>query len=109
MPAHLLPSSVDWSLVRREFAELQRRLAQEGETSPGSLASFDSILDGSYEKPKSDSGDEDKASAQSTVSEKIGRAQAYADRLDATSVSCPAGHAFVNGKHYDLDDVSPCH
>ena len=36
---------------------------------------------------------------------KIAKARAYAQRLGTTSASAPQGHAFLNGKHYELDDV----
>lgn len=34
------------------------------------------------------------------------KARAYAQRLGVTLSSAPHGHVFVNGKHFDLDDVS---
>lgn len=40
-----------------------------------------------------------------TPREEMSKAVQYATRLDATLKSCITGHAFVNGKHFDLDDV----
>ena len=31
--------------------------------------------------------------------------KAYVDRLGATLASAPGGHAFLNGKHMDMNDV----
>jgi hypothetical protein len=42
---------------------------------------------------------------QLAAEEKIGRAREYSRRLGATASSFPGGHAFVNGKHFDFDDV----
>ena len=35
----------------------------------------------------------------------LAKQRAYAFRLDATLASALHGHAFFNGKHFDLDDV----
>jgi UDP-glucose:glycoprotein glucosyltransferase len=67
---------VDWSVIRTEYVNTFS--AEEGEE----LASLDDILLNS-----------------SFDSSKIA---AYVDRLGVASGS---GHAFVNGKHFDLDDV----
>ena len=97
MPAHLISPTVDWTLLRRQFTELQRQLAEEEE------ADLDSVLDGSY---KESTNSEDESEEQRvTVAERIERAQKYAERLDTALASSPTGHAFVNGKHHDLDDV----
>jgi len=50
---------------------------------------FDSVINGSEESEA-----------------KIVKARTYARRLGTTSASAPQGHAFLNGKHYELDDVS---
>ncbi|KAL5480943.1 KRE5 [Sanghuangporus weigelae] len=102
MPVHLLPAAIDWSLVRREFTELQRNLAREGVTTSDTPVNLESILDGTYSLPNSENDDE--VPPRPGIAERIGRAQVYAERLDATSASFPTGHAFVNGKHFDLDD-----
>jgi hypothetical protein len=41
----------------------------------------------------------------SNYSVNLGKARAYAERLEATLASAPRGHAFFNGKHFDMDDV----
>ncbi|KAL5522625.1 hypothetical protein ACEPAG_8642 [Sanghuangporus baumii] len=102
MPVHLLPAAIDWSLVRREFTELQRNLAREGITTSDTPVNLESILDGTYSLPDSENDDEE--APRPGITERIERAQVYAERLDATSASCPTGHVFVNGKHHDLDD-----
>jgi hypothetical protein len=43
---------------------------------------------------------------QQGAEETILRAAEYSSRLGTTSSSFPAGHAFVNGKHFDFNDVS---
>ena len=35
----------------------------------------------------------------------LDRLEAYAERLDATSATSPMGHAFFNGKHFNMNDV----
>lgn len=42
---------------------------------------------------------------QQGAEEKILRAAEYSSRLGTTVSSFPAGHAFVNGKHFDFNDV----
>lgn len=34
------------------------------------------------------------------------QAREYAKRLDIDLKSSPRGHAFINGRHYDINDVS---
>ncbi|KAI5117547.1 hypothetical protein M0805_004373 [Coniferiporia weirii] len=111
MPVHLLAPTVDWSLVRREFSELQpQNPTDEGTAVPN----LDDILNGNDEETKADTeGSEDNEDGEGedggknhvNLAERVKRAHAYAERLDATSASCPTGHAFVNGKHFDLDDT----
>jgi UDP-glucose:glycoprotein glucosyltransferase len=40
---------------------------------------------------------------------KLNAAAHYATRLSADVESSPLGHVFVNGKHFDLDDVGSFH
>ena len=35
----------------------------------------------------------------------LGNVRAYAERLGTTLASAPRGHTFLNGKHFDMDDV----
>ena len=85
-PPHLMPLSVDWDLVRSEFSTLLHNYAPQD----GVPTDLDAILDGTSDP---DSG-------------LIEKARQYAQRLDAKKNSSPDGHAFVNGKHIDVDDVS---
>lgn len=76
--------TVDWSVVRSEFKILvaeEEKLREDLETS-----TFDHIINGVAE-----------------IS--LIKAQAYAKRLGADTVSSVEGHAFVNGKHMNIDDV----
>lgn len=41
----------------------------------------------------------------SAAEEAIQRAAKYAARLGTTKASFPAGHAFINGKHFDFTEV----
>ena len=63
------------------------------------------IINGQWESTENIEGD---AGSISELKDKefLDRARAYANRLDATASAHPLGHAFVNGKHFDLDDVS---
>lgn len=36
----------------------------------------------------------------------LDKVRAYAERLGATLASSEKGHAFINGKHFNMDDVS---
>ena len=78
-----LKPSVDMSLVRSAFTSL---LARKGEDLPEGLETdLDKIFAGTE-------GDLEKQ-------------RAYALRLGTSLASAPDGHAFFNGKHFDLDDV----
>lgn len=77
---------VDWSLAKLTFEDLQN--AQADSEGHEALVTFDSVINGEIEG----------------LSEKIGKAREYAKRLDASLESCITGHAFFNGKHFDMDD-----
>lgn len=74
--------TVVWPQVRAAFAEL---LATRDELPDTIETDLDAVLAGS----ESD----------------LDAARAYAARLGATLATAPQGHAFFNGKHFDLDDV----
>ena len=76
--------SVDWNIVGKEFKALQIR-------SPG----LDDEMETRIE-----------AVIGSDKEKRIDGALKYAERLDTKLNSSPRGHAFVNGKHFSLDDVS---
>ncbi|KAI0367405.1 glycosyltransferase family 24 protein [Pilatotrama ljubarskyi] len=81
VPIEKLKPSVDWQQVDANFNEL---LAKHEDLLADAETDLDAILegiDGDLEAPR-----------------------AYAARLGATLESASQGHAFVNGKHYDLDD-----
>jgi UDP-glucose:glycoprotein glucosyltransferase len=71
-------------LVRSEFDEL---LASEPPSQEGASVTLDIIIN--------DHG---------VSSAPLNKIQAYTERLGAT-LGTPEGHAFVNGKHFKLDDV----
>jgi hypothetical protein len=73
--------TVNWKVARQEFESLinQVELA-EGQDR---VLSFDEVING----PPPDN------------------ARAYALRLQADAASSLTGHAFVNGKHFDIDEV----
>ena len=77
---------VDWNVARAAFKELQDAHTESGDdVSP---VSFDAVVSGDVEG----------------LSDHIDKARDYANRLDATLESCPTGHAFFNGKHFDMND-----
>ncbi|KZT07030.1 glycosyltransferase family 24 protein [Laetiporus sulphureus 93-53] len=83
-PVSTIKPTVDWSVVRQTFNLL---LATNEPLEEGIVTDLDAILRGLP-------GSEDQ----------LDKARAYAARLDAGLSSAPQGHAFVNGKHFDLDD-----
>jgi hypothetical protein len=82
--------SVNWDLVRSEFKALIAAAVESGEME-GKTADLDTILSGK-------NVDEDQAGL-------VKKATIYAERLGATLSSSPSGHAFINGKHFDMNDV----
>ena len=85
-PMQQTTPSVDWALVRSAFNSF-RASSQEHAEEP--IPELDAILKGDV----------------STLNESVEKARAYAARLGATAAAALHGHAFVNGKHFDLDDV----
>ncbi|EPQ50934.1 hypothetical protein GLOTRDRAFT_82068 [Gloeophyllum trabeum ATCC 11539] len=82
-PQYLSPT-VDWHTVQSELQALIK--SEEPPTSDFVPPTLDAILEGD--------GDE----------RDIQASKEYCTRLGATLGASPTGHAFVNGKHYDLDD-----
>ena len=80
-----LKPSVDLSLVRSAFTSLLAR--KEDGLPEGLETDLEKIFAGTE-------GDLEKQ-------------RAYAVRLGTSLASAPDGHAFFNGKHFDLDDVRP--
>lgn len=85
-PMESLKPSVDWSLVRSAFKSVLARKEEE-DLPEGIETDLDKILTGTE-------GDLEKQ-------------RAYAIRLGTSLASAPQGHAFFNGKHFDLGDVRP--
>lgn len=80
-PASSMPNpgpTLDWTLVEAEFYSVA-----------GADADFAGIVAGTDERIKVE----------------IDAAAHYAKRLSADLESAPYGHIFVNGKHFDLDEV----
>lgn len=91
VPIPLLSPVVDWSLARTEFTDIIAEYL-EGDDVPEDFprdVDFDAILVGESDSSK----------------ELLGKAQKYAKRLSADLASAPQGHVFLNGKHFNLDDV----
>ncbi|PIL30079.1 hypothetical protein GSI_07656 [Ganoderma sinense ZZ0214-1] len=83
-PMESLKPTVDWALVRSAFKSLLERKAEDLAEDLGLETDLDKILEGT-------AGDLEKQ-------------RAYALRLGTSLASAPQGHAFFNGKHFDLDD-----
>ena len=75
---------MDWSVVKAAYDTLRSR---HPELTPDVETDLDTILAGT----ESD----------------LDKARAYAKRLSTDLASAPDGHAFFNGKHFELDDVRP--
>lgn len=83
----LLRPNIDWAVARSEFNALITEYPPLDEEVP---MNFDTVIDGTPDQSD----------------DRLDRARDYALRLDANLASCPTGHGFVNGKHFDMDDVS---
>lgn len=82
-----LTYTVDWQAVRSAFDALF--VGSEGETELPEGVTLDGILN-----PSDD------------TDEVLEKARKFNRRLGNDLASASQGHAFVNGKHFDLDDVS---
>ncbi|KII87653.1 glycosyltransferase family 24 protein [Plicaturopsis crispa FD-325 SS-3] len=89
VPPQLLPPQVEWALVKKEFQTLvsENPLKKEDDEEE-IVVDFGAIVG---------TGDEQ--------DERIDKARAYGVRLGTDLASSPQGHAFVNGKHFDIDDT----
>ena len=86
VPVELLTYNVDWDVLRAEFNVLVADLEED--------ADFDSIINPPMELTE--------------YTEVLEKAKRYAKRLSTDLESATQGHAFVNGKHFELNDVSNC-
>lgn len=85
-----LPSKIDWSLVRSSYEALTDAEPKDGEVK----VELADILAG-------------KISSSSDYAPPLENARLYAERLDARieGGGREGGHAFINGRHFDVDDV----
>jgi UDP-glucose:glycoprotein glucosyltransferase len=87
LPPHLQTHSVNWLAVSTSFDILiKAELEQDPEAIKPDL---ESILEGS----------------DADTQPPLDQLAAYTERLDATRATSPLGHAFFNGKHFDMGDV----
>lgn len=77
---------MDWQLVKAEFNTLVSELEDDVEID------FDSII-----APSTTETD--------AYAEVLEKARGYASRLNIDLESASQGHGFVNGKHFDMNDV----
>lgn len=79
--------SVDLHKARSLFAEVEREHHEAHSTDPNDLpVPFEAAIN-------------------SAAEESIERAARYTTRLSTTKTAFAAGHAFINGKHFDFTDV----
>ncbi|THV04765.1 glycosyltransferase family 24 protein [Dendrothele bispora CBS 962.96] len=81
--------SVQWDIVRSEFKAFIAAATEAGEME-GKETDLDAIFSGR----NLEEGNENP----------VKKAEAYTERLGATLSSSPTGHAFVNGKHFEMNE-----
>lgn len=87
LPPHLQTTNVNWLAVSTSFDTLiAAELKQDPEAPKPDLESILADSDTDSQPP-------------------FDRLAAYTERLDATHATNPHGHAFFNGKHFDMGDV----
>lgn len=95
-----LGAVLNFNLARIEYdnmvLEMDKLQTSEDENEVSTYLIFDEIID----SKKSEDGSDD------ALNTTIEKARAYAKRLSATLKSSPQGHAFINGKHSSVSDVS---
>lgn len=97
LPPQELRLTVNWDIIRSEFATLlaadtpEEQIEDDGEAEATIPVNLDAILNG-----------EDLEEGAASPLDKV---HAYVERLGATLRASSHGHAFVNGKHFDMDDV----
>lgn len=84
-----LSPTVDWTVVKHEFTQL---LKDNEPLEDGMETDFEAVI----------------TEATTLTHFSIDKLNLYARRLSTDLSSAPQGHAFVNGKHFDLDDVGFC-
>ncbi|EIN08165.1 glycosyltransferase family 24 protein [Punctularia strigosozonata HHB-11173 SS5] len=80
MPSDMVTPTVNWNIVRQEFQALINGVELAEGQEP--LLTFEEVVN----------------------SPSLDKVRAYTQRLQADASSSPTGHAFVNGKHFDIDD-----
>lgn len=93
VPIPMISPSVNWRLASTEFVNILDEFIESDDAPEDFPKDIDleSILVG-------ETGDN---------GARIEKARKYAARLSASLASANQGHVFVNGKHFNLDDVSP--
>ena len=87
LPPHLQTFNVNWLAVRTSFDAL---IAAELEQNPEApKPDLESLLEGS----------------DADIQPRLDKIAAYTERLDTNHATSPLGHAFFNGKHFDMGDV----
>uniref|UniRef100_A0A8H8CJL8 Glycosyltransferase family 24 protein n=1 Tax=Psilocybe cubensis TaxID=181762 RepID=A0A8H8CJL8_PSICU len=86
LPAHLQTADLDWTTVGAAYDEL---VAREHEENPDVVTpSLDAIFNGEVDVDDS----------------RLDKINAYSERLASTLASSETGHAFFNGKHFDVNE-----
>jgi UDP-glucose:glycoprotein glucosyltransferase len=80
IPIQMQDPGVDWSFVRSQFEAL---VSAGPPKDPTATTDFDTITNNASDDSKT---------------------RAYCQRLSSDLTSSPQGHAFFNGKHFDMDD-----
>ena len=95
-------TDIDWSVVAIVFSDLLAELNMEADLPEGLLAvDFSSIINGLVS-----SGQNGLNEGVSQEHDLLAAADIYGKRLSVDMASSPNGHVFINGKHFNLDDVS---
>lgn len=110
-PAKDLPTNIDWSLVRSEFESLHEQFPPLNGTT---ILPYDSVITPDANAGASEGQDEGKETDAEQIyavemHERLEKAEAYGKRLGvapAAGVKNPKGQAFVNGRHFYMNDVS---
>jgi UDP-glucose:glycoprotein glucosyltransferase len=95
--------SVDWEIVRIAYQEFNVPKTQRDSYHDWDELETPLQVEEDAEPAESRLPFEDVLGSSDDV---LGAARAWCERLGATSGSSPSGHGFVNGKHFDMNDVS---
>ncbi len=84
-PLAPITPTVSWPLVRSAF----QSIISDAEDTEIANVKLDDVLEDTFGK----------------FTDTLDKARLYSKRLGTDLLSSPHGHAFVNGKQFDLDDV----